>query len=154
VNGLIVFVTNELGEHIEFVKGVDKATAGAIGIHTILGGSLFHHFVLALRSGIAASVGARVGGHVEAFSVGLENMDVGTVGLAVAFVHGAVVVSGDQVEAGNAARGNLADIYGGLDTATNELGLVDAFVVDLVSSHHEDSLVVLDSDGATVDIEN
>ena len=81
-------------------------------------------------------------------------MDVGTVRPAIASVHGAVAVSGDQVEALDAASGNLADIYGGLDTATNEPGPVDAFVVDLVSSHHVDRLVVLDSDRATVDTEN
>ena len=120
----------------------------------ILGNSLFHHLVLALRLSIAGSAGAGVGSHVEAGFVGLKDIDAGAVGLAIAFVHGAVAVSGDQVEARDATSGNLADISGVLDAATNELGLVDGSIVGLVSSHHEDSLVVLDSDGVSADLEH
>jgi len=85
-----------------------------------------------------------VGSHVEAIFVGLKDIDACAVGLAIAFVHSAVGIGGDQVEARDATSGNFADIGGVLDATTNEGGLVDALVVDLVSSHHKDSLVVLD----------
>ncbi len=154
MNGCVIVVTDELGEHIEALCSIDNAAASAISCCAILGGSLCHHLVLALRLGIATSIFAGVGSHVEAFFVGLKDIDAGAVGLAIAFVHGAVGIGGDQVEARDATSGNLADIGGVLDAATNKLGLVDALVVDLVSSHHEDSLVVLDCDGVAIDLEH
>ncbi len=154
MNGRVIVVTDELGEHREAIFSVDDSAASGISILAILGDSLLHHLVLALRLGIAFSIGARMGSHVKASSVGLKDIDACAVGLAVALVHGAVGIGGDQVEARDAASGNLADIGGVLDAATNKLGLVDAFVIDLVGSHHKDSLVVLDCDGAAVDIKD